>query len=141
MAFRPPRSWNSPTSLYRKPARTCVTASSFHAPRAVLPCRFAHGTAGRGDPNPRALELSRYVPISGREFLSKGLEVGAKGSKFDQLFPPGVISNGLELGCNLFGLGAETCNQNIDKCAKLGFAGSFAGSFAGPLSLEFLKYR
>ena len=29
MAFRPPRSWNSSTSLYRKPARTCVTASRF----------------------------------------------------------------------------------------------------------------
>src|SRR5271157_6522041 len=133
MAFRPPRSWNSPTSLYRKPARTCVTASSFHAPRAVLPCRFAHGTAGRGDPNPRALELSWYVPISGREFLSKGLEVGANGGKFDQFLQPRVVGNGLELGCDLFGLGAETLDQKIDNCATL--------VFAGPLSLEFLKYR
>ena len=58
--------------------------------------------------------------MSGREFLPKGWEVGANGSKFDQLLQPRVVGNGLELGCNLFGLGAETCDQKIDNCATLG---------------------
>lgn|GEM_PF-6532546 len=75
--------------------------------------------------------------MSALEFLPKGWEVGAEGSKFDQLRNPRVISNCLYLGCNFFGLGAETCDQNIDKCATPGFA----KSFASPLSLEFLKYR
>jgi len=71
--------------------------------------------------------------MSAREFFPKGWKVGANGGKSGQLLQPGVISNGLELGCNLFGLGAETCDQNIDKYAAL--------AIAGPLSLEFLKYR
>ena len=75
--------------------------------------------------------------MSGRKFLPKGWKVGANGSKFDQLRQPRVVGNGLELGCNLFGLGAETSHLKIDNCATL----VFANSFAGPLSLEFLKYR
>src|SRR5208283_5296746 len=102
-----------------------------------LPSEESGLTWNDADPNRRAKRTSACVPMSARKFLPKGWEVGAIGSKFDQLLQPRVISNGLELGCNLFGLGAETCDKEIENYATL----VFANSFAGPLSLEFLKYR
>ena len=79
-----------------------------------LPSEESGLTWNDADPNRRAKRSSACVPMSGREFLPKGWKVGANGGKFDQFLQPRVVGDGLELGCNLFGLGAETCDQKID---------------------------
>ncbi len=75
--------------------------------------------------------------MSALKFLPKGWKVGTNGSKFDQLLQPRVVGDGLELGCNLFGLGAETCDQKIDNCAAIGLESRFASRITRPLGFEF----